>query len=121
MKIEKIRWISEAGQEAEVHLSDGSRACVAFCQPCEYEVGAAVAGPLRAFMTKNVMLSYEQDVSLRNTNDNLFAYRCTARVIDPQHGLVCVGGLKIELDERIPAGVGGGDLVDFECARLDLW
>jgi hypothetical protein len=121
MKIEKIEWISRAGQEAEVHLSSGGYRCIAFCQPCEYEEGASVTEALHAFMTKEVMLSRDEDASLNWLGGSSLVHKCTARVVDVAHALVSVGDIKIELDGSIPAGVNAGDLIDFKCARLDLW
>lgn len=121
MKVEKVFWISRDAEEAEVRLSDGERVCVAFCQPCEYEEGALVDGPLRAFITKAVMLSRGDQVALERISDTSFAHKCVGRVVDVQQGLVEIGGFEIELDESIPAGASRGDLIDFECARLDLW
>jgi hypothetical protein len=121
MKIEKINWISREGQEAEVLVSDGDCVCAVFCQPCEYEEQALVAGPLHAFMTKHVMLSRRESISLKRIDTKLFAYECTAHVLDSLRALVSIGSLEIELDDRIPAGVNNGDLVDFECSRIDIW
>ena len=121
MRVQKIHLISLAGRDAEVHLSDGKRVCVAFCQPCEYGEGEVLDGPLHAFMTKAVMLSYGDDISMQRANQNSFAYKCIGRVVDAQTDLVAIGNFEIELDDRIPAGVSAGDLVDFECARIDLW
>jgi len=121
MKVEKIEWISRAGQEAEVQLSSDGLVCVAFCQPCEYEEGASLEEPLHAFMVKNVVLTVEENTSLTRVSRSSFAYKIVAKVLDPKQALVSIDGFKVELDERIPAGVNSGDFIGFECSRLDLW
>ena len=39
------------------------------------------------------------------------AARMTGRVLSKKEGMVCVGGLKIRLDESIPNGISDGEYV----------
>ncbi|WP_038181721.1 hypothetical protein [Vibrio rhizosphaerae] len=121
MKIEKINWISEIAQEAEVFLTDGEYKCMAFCQPCNYDVGMSISTALHSFMTKNIMLSYSENCLLKQIDSERFPHKCTAIVKNVSSSLVSVGKFVIELDSIIPAGVNDGDIIDFECARIDLW
>ena len=42
------------------------------------------------------------------------------KVLSKKEGIVCVGGLKIRLDESIPNDISDCDYVSFEVQRLDL-
>lgn len=121
MKVKKITWISSAAQEAEVEITDGTYSCVAFCQPCELKVGVDINEPLHAFITKNTMLSSNEEVSIGKISKDVFGHRCTAKVFDKSNGLVKVGSIIIELDSVIPPGAEYGTLIEFECSRLDIW
>tara|TARA_R110001599_G_C11823498_1_gene617468 strand:+ start:165 stop:530 length:366 start_codon:yes stop_codon:yes gene_type:complete len=121
MRIEKLVWISEVAQEAELIISDGQFTCIAFSQPCDYNEGDSVDDYLHAFMSKNIMLSQDDGVSIRSLEERLLSHKCTAVVESRMESLVRIGNIIIELDSQIPAGVEDGMLVDFECARLDLW
>ena len=121
MKIEKLIWISEAAQEAELAIIDGEFTCVAFSQPCHYSEGDVIDDSLHAFMSKNIMLSRNADVSLQRLNERALPHKCTAIVDNKLEALVRIGSIIIELDSSIPAGVEDGMLVDFECSRLDVW
>ena len=44
----------------------------------------------------------------------------TGRVLSKKGGMVCVGGLKIRLDESISNDLSDGEYVSFEVQRLDL-
>lgn len=42
------------------------------------------------------------------------------KVLSKKERIVCVGGLKIRLDEYIPNDISDGEYVSFEVQRLDL-
>ncbi len=121
MKIERLVWISKSAQEAELYITDGTYQCISFSQPCEHKEGDIINVPLHAFMVKNVMLSYSEEVFIEQVGVNNLPHRCTAIVVNRNDALVKVGSIVIELDSIIPGGVEEGMLVNFECSRLDLW
>ena len=49
-----------------------------------------------------------------------FAYHMTGKVLSKKERIVCVGELKIRLDEYIPNDISDGEYVSFEVQRLDL-
>lgn len=44
----------------------------------------------------------------------------TGKVLSKKERIVCVGGLKIRLDESIPNDLSDCEYVSFEVQRLDL-
>lgn len=47
-RVETIEWISEAAQEAEVAIATSDASLLAFCHPCELEIGSMVTSPIHA-------------------------------------------------------------------------
>jgi len=74
-----------------------------------------------AFMSKIIMLSYNESMNIKPLIDKTLAHKFTAIVENFLEGAVRVGSILIELDSLIPAGIEDGMLIDFECSRLDLW
>ena len=49
------------------------------------------------------------------------AQHCVAEVVDAEDGLVKIGNIEIILEGKAPPEAIPGNLVEFTCARLDVW
>jgi hypothetical protein len=119
MIIKKLTWLSKDAKEAELLISDGHYECVAYSCPCKMKEGEILYEPLHAFMVKDLMVSFQNHCSISLLQLNRLSHHCVAEVVDSENGIVRVGKIKIDLDERIP--ITQGDLVEFNCLRLDVW
>lgn len=110
-----------AAKEAELVVSDGKYECIAFSQPCDVREGDNLKEPLHAFIVDNLMVARQKDCNISLIKAEGLAQHCVAEVVDAEDGLVKIGNIEIILEGKAPPGVIPGDLVEFTCARLDLW
>lgn len=121
MRVGMLQWISGAAQEAEVEVVDGSHACWAFSQPCSARTGDVVTTPLHVLGLRHACLDAGAKVGIRKVTQAGLAQQVTARVSDLDKGLLAVGGLQLCVEDVLPGGVQTGDIISFECGRIDLW
>jgi hypothetical protein len=121
MRVESIEWISKEAEEAEVVVSDGRFSCRAFSQPCSLSVGQVLEEPLHVFGAKNIMLSTAEEQGMELQVEGGLAHRVTAVFQDLQRRRLIVGGIELILDDYVPGGIQAGDMINFECARIDVW
>jgi hypothetical protein len=122
MIVKNIKWISKTAEEAEVEISDGEFTCIAFSQPCNANIGDTIKEPLHVFSIKNAMLC-EGDTALGifgNEGTGL-SRKVIARVVDVSEQLIAVGRINLTIEDYLPGGIRAGDLIEFDCARIDLW
>ncbi len=120
MYITSVVQFSPGDESAIVTVTDGRYTCWAFCWPCDAKGGERVAEPLALFEESNLMLSTEVDPRLERVNDTELRHRGVGRVSNVERGLVKVGGLVFEVGGWLPGGIGLDDMIEFECARIDL-
>ncbi len=122
MKVKKLDWISLAGKEAELIMTDGKNECLVFSQPCHVTLGENVNDLLHAMDVEDFMRTTETSEKITRVPEiSYFSHFCVARIIDFKKNIVAVGQIQIELDHDIPDWAKDGDLVEFNCDRLDLW
>ena len=121
MIVRQLTWLSEVAREAELLISDGKYRCIAFSHPCDVHEGDDLKEPLHAFIIQDLMISREKNCSISLIKPNGLAQQCIAEVVDAENGLVKIGNIKITLEEKAPYGAIPGDLIEFTCARLDVW
>jgi hypothetical protein len=121
MLVKSIQWISEGANEAEVEITDGRFVFFAFSQPCIVEVGDEIVEPLHVFDIKNAMISDQTDLGVWKTIENRLGHRIVAKVVDVSTQSLSVGGIQLLVDDYLPRGLESGNLIEFECARIDLW
>jgi hypothetical protein len=121
MKIESINWISKEAEEAEVTISDGHFTCIAFCQTCNIKVGDKITEPLHTFSIKNAMLSDKSTLGVWNVSETKLEKKVIAKILDITNQIVAVGDISLIIDDYLPGGLENGDIMEFECARIDLW
>ncbi|MET1069745.1 MAG: hypothetical protein ABWY28_17190 [Pseudomonas prosekii] len=121
MKIESISWISKEAEEAEVTISDGHFTCIAFCQPCNIKVGDKITEPLHAFSIKNAIISDKSTLGVWNVSETKLEKKVIAKILDITNQIVAVGDISLIIDDYLPGGLENGDIIEFECARIDLW
>lgn len=121
MQIKNIKWLSVPAAEAEVEITDGAFTCVAFACPCEVEVNDKISEPLHVFDIRNALLVDDVAPGIWNLTDDGLGRKVIAELIDVSKQLLKVGDIVLVVDEYLPGGLEHGNLVEFECARIDLW
>ncbi len=121
MQVKNIKWLSVPAAEAEVEISDGAFTCVAFSCPCEVQVSDQLSEPLHVFDIRNAMIVGDATVGIWNLTDDGLGRKVIAELTDVSNQQLKVGGITLVVDEHLPGGLEQGNLVEFECARIDLW
>jgi hypothetical protein len=121
MQIKNVKWLSIPAAEAEVEITDGEFTCVAFSCPCEVDVNDKLYEPLHVFNIRNAMLVDNAAPGIWNLTDNGLGRKVIGELTDISKQLLKVGGIVLVVDEYLPGGLATGNLVEFECARIDLW
>ena len=121
MHIESVEWISKEAEEAEVVVSDGRFSCRAFSQPCSLLVGQVLQEPLHVFGAKKIMISTAGECGFELQVNGGLAQKIIAVLQDLQSRRLSVGGIELVLDDYVPGGIQTGDMIEFECARIDVW
>lgn len=123
MKIIQINWISQAGKEAELIISDGKYECLVFSQPCNHSLHENIVEPLHAIEIENLVKLIDENVEtgIHKTNESYFSQRCIGNVTDIQKSIVTIGNIQLQLDMAMPNWLQNGDVVTFNCSRIDLW
>lgn len=120
MVIEEIRWIDRSIREAEVLVSDGRYSVLCFSHPCDYSVGEAVNDPLFCLNVQDVELANRDGYEAARDAWG-FSHMIRGKLCDPARGIVCVGGLRLEIDPgMIPKDIESGQFVQFFAGRIDL-
>lgn len=120
--VKNIKWISKASEEAEVEISDGEFTCVAFSHPCSLNIGDEVSEPLHIFSMKNAMRCKDlSKVGIWNIQEQGLSRKIIGKVSNASEQIVTVGEIAMIIDDYLPGGIMTGDLIEFECARIDLW
>ena len=110
-----------SAEEAEVEISDGDFTCIAFSQPCNVIVGEHLTQPLHVFSVKNAVISDQSAVGIWNLSDTKLQRKVVAKIIDITNQVVVVGDIHMVIDDFLPGGLEIGNIIEFECARIDLW
>jgi len=120
MRIEKIKCLSESGQEAEVLVSSdvSSFEVWAFCHPCILTEKSILQEPLFGVFTE-IYSSSERDFKLEELSE-WCAYNFVGKLTDASKGIVDVGGIMIMLDAHMPGDLCDGDWVEGTCGRIDI-
>lgn len=119
MRVREIVHFDKKGREAEAVVSDGAYEVLCHAFPIDtVRIGMAVSG-LSGFSCGNIVRAAQQRCAVSKL-PSYFAYHMTGKVLSKKEGIVCVGGLKISLDEYMPNDISDGEYVSFEVMRLDL-
>ena len=115
-----IKRVDFYGQDsAKVTISDDTHECIVHCWPCKAVAGSIVTEPLGTLGAENIRLEGGVESGFEKLDTSYFAYRVTGCVIDACNAIVAVGDIKICVD-HLPAGIQSGDMVSFDCPRIDL-
>ena len=120
MHIISISWLSELAKEAEITVSSNNLILTVFSQPCSVSIGDIINDSLHVFSAKSIMLAENSELKIESEVSSLSAF-ITCTVDDLELGLCSVNSIKLQLDDYIPGGIESGDVIQFQCARLDLW
>jgi hypothetical protein len=121
MQVRNIKWLSVPAAEAEVEITDGIFTCIAFSCPCEVAVNDKISEPLHVFDVQKAMLVKNTEPGIWQLNNNGLERKVIAELIDVSKKLLMVGNIMLVVDDYLPGGLEQGDLVELECARIDLW
>jgi hypothetical protein len=121
--VSRVDRFSPGDESAEVTLRSDLGELVAFCHPCDLEVGALIPNGLSVLDgdTKSAYLvDWPEDLRNERSVERIertgpFSYRGVGRVIDQRAGLVQVLGFVLDFGEVPCQGH-----VEFECLRVDL-
>ena len=119
MHIQKIMRFDKKSKEAEVIVSDGAYEILCYAFPIDTIRIGMIVGGLSGFSCGNVVRADRQRCAVSKLPP-CFAYRMIGTVLSKRERTVCVGGLKISLDEYMPNDISDGEYVSFEVMRLDL-
>lgn len=119
MIIKSIKWITN--EEAEVHISDGRYTCTAFSWPCKVNSGDHLTDPLHVFSIRNAMLSDQATLGVWNISDTKLDQKVVAKIVNIVDQIVAIGDIHMVIDDPLPGGFETGSVIEFECARIDLW
>lgn len=121
MVIKDISWIDYSSKEAVVTVSDGTYDIVCFSHPCSYAVGQTVTEPLECLDVDNIVISDCEKFEAVKAEE-YFTYQLNGKLINKTAGLVQLGEIVIQVDERlIPGDLDNSAYVSFTVSRLDLW
>ena len=67
------------------------------------------------------MISDQPAVGIWNLSDIKLERKVVAKVIDITNQVVAVGDIHMVIDDFLPKGLEIGNIIEFECARIDLW
>lgn len=67
------------------------------------------------------MLSHELPTRPERVSAVGLARRGAGTLTNVAGGEIAIGGLRFVFDDPLPGGLTEGDVVAFECARIDLW
>lgn len=121
MHVKNIMWLSVPAAEAEVEIIDGDFTCVAFSCPCEVEVNEKISEPLHVFDIRNAIVVDDAAPGIWSLADESLGRKVIAELIDVHKQLLKVGGILLVVEEDLPGGLEQGNIVEFDCARIDLW
>jgi len=118
-RVENIHWLSREAEEAEVLISSAGVQLLAFCCPCTRSVGTILREPLHAFSASQIQLSDSNFESIENTEG--FKCKVVGTLIDHAQQLILACDFLIQIDDYLPGGIQQGDIISFNCSRIDLW
>lgn len=113
-----ITYYDRLSSEAKVlfHESKYSFQCYSFSfDGLNYCEGKII---LFAFGSKNIMISSSTSFSFYKTSESAFSYHVCGKKAGER--LVSTNSFLLELDEPIPKDILVGQMVEFDCLRIDV-
>lgn len=121
MRVVSVTLFDPILKSAEVIISDGKFTCRAFSHPCHIEPGAELIRPLQLLDEAGLMLTDITEPKIEAITASGLAHRGVALVMDAEQQLFAVGGLHLQIAGSLPGGISSGDMIEFECARIDIY
>jgi hypothetical protein len=121
VRVNKIHWLSEDANEAEVYLFDGNFNIIAFSHPFRQNIGDVVEVPLNTLNAKEVYILNDIKTFSVERKEETFEYRISGQIINKELNHILVGDFVIQLDIPLPNDLIIGDYIFFSCDRLDLY
>lgn len=118
MFVKSVKDFDEVSNEATIIVSDGEYDIMCYCHLAyHYPVGTEV-NTIESLLVKNIM-RVETNECLITKLDGSYAYHLQGKVTDFLNRIVCIGALKINLDDHFPCDIKAGEYVEFDVLRLD--
>ena len=121
MQVKNIKWLSVPAAEAEVEITDGVFTCIAFSCTCEVAINDRLSETLHVFDIQKAMLVENAEPGIWNMTEHGLERKIIAKLTDVSKKILEVGNILLVVDEHLPGGLEQGNLVEIECARIDLW
>jgi len=67
------------------------------------------------------MISDNSALGVWRTRDAKLELKVVAKIVDTKNQVIAVGNIKMVIDDFLPGGLENGNIIEFECARIDLW
>jgi len=120
MELTEVEWVSKAGQEAILTLTDGDIQLICFCHPCESPI--ELATPLCIFVVNASKITIQdrkqEQKATRLGSEDIPGYEIVGTVLDST--TISLLSFTLELDIPVPGDISAGDRVRFICDRLHL-
>jgi hypothetical protein len=113
-----VEWVSRAGGEAIVTLSDGEHVCACFGHPFVGKTEDVLPRPLAGYSVRGVELDDGAE-SMTRIGATL-EHEVVGTVQSTRPPIVSVGEILVETDCPLPGDIVVGQRVRFSAARLDL-
>ena len=111
---------ADAEGDALVTVAAGAVRVVAFAFPFVGKIGDVIDQPLILFDARNVMISRLDGPGIWAGSLGPLSRFVVATLVNLHDQVFAVGDMLLQLDGYMPGGIEVGDLVEMECARIDL-
>lgn len=118
MVITEIVNFNKEDSEAEVRVSDGDYSVECYVYPAEMSVFEKQSNVIDGMCCKNIVKANRKRYEIKKLSQ-YYAYHLTAKVVDKEKRVVCIGKLIINLDADIPKDIVNGDYINFSVLCLD--
>jgi hypothetical protein len=119
MKIIRLEWLSEEGQEALLTLQAGSTEFTVFSHPCNSNVGEEVQSLIFSLDESNLVRIDSCNPAICQAQGK-FESTIRAKVENTKKKIVSIGEVNIRLSRSLPGDIREGDYVSFTSLRLDF-
>lgn len=67
------------------------------------------------------MISDKSTLGIWNISETKLERKVIAKIVDISNQIFAVGDILLTIDDFLPGGLENGNIIEFECARIDLW
>ncbi len=104
--------------EADIIVSDGQYDLRCYCSFLATNMVALPVVNITSFLARNIMRALDDKFQILKLK-HYYSYHLQGKIIDTQMPIVCIGNIKIILDEPLPKDIECGEYISFDVERLD--